>query len=570
MKNRRKKVIFTYIGISVLAIITPITIVCGASYHANKIANSKRINTTINRVQKVPNFVNANLFQNTDYDTSKITIGKSNTWGSIENSASSAFKSFLNQLNLNLSNSNLIPQNIDWTSSTLQQNTNINGALSVWIQSYCSSGANSGWQSYNNINCSKGNISNSGIYNFQNNKLTYQLNNFYWWDGSTPWWFSSAAFFPSNYAPLNLKGKMWFSGISPFGNINFTSNNSISIFPAPIAAWIQGMNIYQSWPHDSIKNKEFKFGTNSTWTITLPFNMQKIQSNIQNAISNISLSYYEFKPQWKTGLVNQINQRINGCIPSYMSNCFVSSSNVTTYGATGGQINTTVTYIDGQGKSIPWHFTTTVTMPAQPSDESAYNLFKKEFSQPITLFSNTSNVWDSNKYWNSSTVPVDISSKPKTSSYIKTNNNIYYNGNLSTNNSTWCTNKAVLVNYINMIFELVENEIKSKANTPNPDPFSNNPISLSYSFITTQNETHEIQTKLTFKNNDFNNVSNINSNYKNSPWIFDTAVSLSLTTFYYSGSILNRINIQALPMPVAGSFQLEPDNGYLIKGSNQT
>ncbi|MBO6072711.1 hypothetical protein J6P59_03680 [bacterium] len=68
-----------------------------------------------------------------------------------------------------------------------------------------------------------------------------------------------------------------------------------------------------------------------------------------------------------------------------------------------------------------------------------------------------------------------------------------------------------------MIFNLVENEIKSKANTPNPDPFSNNPISLSYSFITTQNETHEIQTKLTFNNRNFNNVSNINSNYKNSP-----------------------------------------------------
>ncbi|MBQ5544016.1 MAG: hypothetical protein IIT97_03725, partial [Mycoplasmataceae bacterium] len=409
-------------------------------------------------------------------------------------------------------------------------------------------------QSYSSLVSGSPTLLNS--FNFNNN-LNYTATNF-----------SYSNFGPAgqactyNNAPLEVSGNMNFNGINSNGNLEF----NLTGVELPMPCVYSG----KSWPYNQFQDPSVTYSTNGNWILTLPFNMNTIYNNIQNAISNISLSYYEFKQQWKIGLVNQINQKINGCIPSYMSSCFVSSSTVTTYGATGGQINTTVTYIDGEGKSIPWHFTTTVTMPAQPSDESAYKLFKKEFSQPITLFSNTSNVWDSNKYWNSSTVPVDISSKPKTSSYIKTNNNIYYNGNLSTNNSTWCTNKAVLANYINMIFNLVENEIESKANTANPDPFSNNPISLSYSFITTQNETHEIQTKLTFNNNNFNNVSNINSNYKNSPWIFDTAVSLSLTTFYYSGSILNRINIQALPMPVAGSFQLEPDNGYLIKGSNQT
>ncbi|MBO6041693.1 hypothetical protein J6P52_00725 [bacterium] len=74
MKNKTKKLFFTYIGVSVLAIITPITIVCGTNYHTTKIANSKQINTTINRVQKVPNFVNANLYQNPNYGTSTITI----------------------------------------------------------------------------------------------------------------------------------------------------------------------------------------------------------------------------------------------------------------------------------------------------------------------------------------------------------------------------------------------------------------------------------------------------------------------------------------------------------------
>ncbi|MBO6073436.1 hypothetical protein J6P59_07645 [bacterium] len=74
MKNKTKKLFFTLIGVSVLAVIAPITIVCGASYHTNKIANSKQINTTINRVSKVPNFVNVNLFQNTNYGTSTIII----------------------------------------------------------------------------------------------------------------------------------------------------------------------------------------------------------------------------------------------------------------------------------------------------------------------------------------------------------------------------------------------------------------------------------------------------------------------------------------------------------------
>ena len=557
MKNRTKKLFFTYVMVSALAIITPIAIVCGTSYYTNKIANSKQINTTINRVQKVPNFVNASLYQNTNYGTSTITINQATgainggnalysgeTMSGGGDYINSAINSFLDNLDNNVDNAmysfennNAIPQNIDWNNSTLTNNTNISGGLNVWISCWCTFKFRS----------------NKKSFYFKNNSMTFNLNNY-----SGAFWYSG--FGTSNAAPLQVQGNMSFS-LDTIGIPQFNLTGNESIYPAPFG---------ESWEWNDVNNPKVKFSTNGNWTITLPFNMQKIQSNIQNAISNISLSYYEFKQQWKTGLLNQINQKINGCIPSYMSSCFVSSSTVTTYGATGGQINTTVTYIDGEGKSIPWHFTTTVTMPAQPSDESAYKLFKKEFSQPITLFSNTSNVWDSNKYWNSSTVPVDISSKPKTSSYIKTNNNIYYNGNSSTSNSTWCTNKAILVNYINMIFNLVENEIKSKANTPNPDPFSNNPISLSYSFITTQNETHEIQTKLTFNNRNFNNVSNINSNYKNSPWIFNTPVSLSLTTFYYSGSIINRINIQALPMPVAGSFQLEPDNGYLIKGSNQT
>ncbi|MBO7043407.1 hypothetical protein J6W34_02525 [bacterium] len=79
MKNKTKKLFFTYIGVSVLAIITPITIVCGTNYHTNKIANSKQTNKAINKVLKVPNFVNANLFQNTNYGKSKIIIGKNNT-----------------------------------------------------------------------------------------------------------------------------------------------------------------------------------------------------------------------------------------------------------------------------------------------------------------------------------------------------------------------------------------------------------------------------------------------------------------------------------------------------------
>ncbi|MBO6042738.1 hypothetical protein J6P52_06390 [bacterium] len=74
MKNKTKKLFFTYIGVSVLAIITPIAIICGTSYHTNKIANSKQINATIHRVQKVPNFVSANLYQNTNYGTSTIII----------------------------------------------------------------------------------------------------------------------------------------------------------------------------------------------------------------------------------------------------------------------------------------------------------------------------------------------------------------------------------------------------------------------------------------------------------------------------------------------------------------
>ncbi|MBQ5492873.1 MAG: hypothetical protein IIT78_03255 [Mycoplasmataceae bacterium] len=76
MKKKTKKLFFTYIGVSVLVIITPITILCGTNYHTNKIANSKQTNTTINRVQKVPNFVNTSLYQNTNYGTSTITINQ--------------------------------------------------------------------------------------------------------------------------------------------------------------------------------------------------------------------------------------------------------------------------------------------------------------------------------------------------------------------------------------------------------------------------------------------------------------------------------------------------------------
>ncbi|MBO6022234.1 hypothetical protein J6P68_05460 [bacterium] len=137
MKNKTKKLFFTYIGVSVLAIITPITIVCGTNYHTTKIANSKQINTTINKVQKVPNFINESLYQNTNYGTSTITIDQitglingGNTFSGADSAApciynggdyiNSAINSFLSNLDNNANtamssfeNNNEIPQNID-------------------------------------------------------------------------------------------------------------------------------------------------------------------------------------------------------------------------------------------------------------------------------------------------------------------------------------------------------------------------------------------------------------------------------------------------------------------------
>ncbi|MBQ5500672.1 MAG: hypothetical protein IIT81_00455, partial [Mycoplasmataceae bacterium] len=186
MKNKTKKLFFTYIAISVLTIITPITIVCGTSYHTNKTANSKQTNRTINKVQKVPNFVNANLFQNTNYGTSTITIDQTtglvnggNTFSGADSAApciynggdyiNSAINSFLSNLNNNANsamssfeNNNAIPQNIDWKSSALTNKTNISGGLNIWIASY----DNYNWY---------GMISN--IFNLQNNSLEYSLNN---------------------------------------------------------------------------------------------------------------------------------------------------------------------------------------------------------------------------------------------------------------------------------------------------------------------------------------------------------------------------------------------------------
>ena len=147
MKDKTKKLLFTYIGVSVLAIITPITIVCGTSYHTNKIANSKEINTAINRVQKVPNFVNANLFQNTNYGTTQIIIPSCSgliNGGNYPNNNyiypnstvsvnSTAISSFLNQLEINVYSNNLkIPQDINFSGFSPQ----ISGSLNVTIQSY--------------------------------------------------------------------------------------------------------------------------------------------------------------------------------------------------------------------------------------------------------------------------------------------------------------------------------------------------------------------------------------------------------------------------------------------------
>ncbi|MBO6022244.1 hypothetical protein J6P68_05510 [bacterium] len=79
--------------------------------------------------------------------------------------------------------------------------------------------------------------------------------------------------------------------------------------------------------------------------------MQQIQSNIQSAISSISLPCYQFQNQIKNGVINTVQQRINGCIPSYMSNCFSLNSSVSNYGSTSATINTTMSYINGQNQT---------------------------------------------------------------------------------------------------------------------------------------------------------------------------------------------------------------------------
>ncbi|MBQ5500775.1 MAG: hypothetical protein IIT81_01000, partial [Mycoplasmataceae bacterium] len=257
MKNKTKKLFFTYIGVSVLAIITPITIVCGTNCHTTKIANSRQINTTINRVQKVPNFVNASLYQNTNYGTTTITInqatglvngGNNSYWQTMSNGGdyiNSAINSFISNLNNNAntamssfehSNSiaHHIPQNIDWASSTLTNNTNISGGLNITVASYCSS-------------CASPNVQTTGPYSFYFNKnsLTYSANNFtkafwYKWPGT-------------NYAPLQVNGKMSFTGFSVSGipQFNLTGNESICWSPTN---W---------WPHDCIYDASVKFSSAS-------------------------------------------------------------------------------------------------------------------------------------------------------------------------------------------------------------------------------------------------------------------------------------------------------------------
>ena len=418
MKNRTKKLFFTYIGVSVLAIITPITIVCGTSYHTNKIGNSKQINTTINRVQKVPNFVNANLFQNTNYGTIQIIIPScsgltnggnypnNNYIYSNANVPTTAINSFLNQLEVNIYNYFNIPENINFNGF----NSKISGVLNVTAESYC------GW-GYNE--------SNVESFNFNNNQLSYDVTNYE--NGKN---FSA---YCGHDAPIEVNGTMSFNGINSNGNLDFSLNGVESLYST-------------GWEYDYIYDPSVTYSTNGNWTITLPFNMQQIQSNIANAISSISLHYYEFQQQWKTGLVNQIDQDIKGCIPSYMSNCFAigpSDSTVNYGNGTSGTITTTLDYVDGQNQTVPWTFTTNITAPAQPSNQHAYNLFENAFSQPITLFSDTSNNWDSNEYWGKSTVPSAFNNPkayPKEWSYVEVNNSdqIYYNG-LETNTLTWCT-----------------------------------------------------------------------------------------------------------------------------------
>ncbi|MBQ5492601.1 MAG: hypothetical protein IIT78_01840, partial [Mycoplasmataceae bacterium] len=369
MKNKTKKLFFTYIGVSVIAIITPITIVCGTSCNTNKIANSKQTNRAINKVSKVPNFVNANLFQNTNYGKSTITINQAsglvnggidpstmaNIWHSSTcNVPNQAINSFLSNLD-NSANSamsyfecdNYIPQNIHWTSL----HVSLSGSLNIAVDAWCS----------NNVP----HVSETDSFSFNNNEINYDATNYN--NGYNGYWFWGQG---TNDAPLQVTGSMNFNGINNQGNLDFSLDGTESVMPCPDG---------NSWPSDHVGDPSVTYSTNGNWILTLPFNMNTIYNNIQNAISSISLNYYEFQQQWETGLVNQIDQDIKGCIPSYMSNCFNISplDSTVNYGnGTSGTITTNLYYVDTQNQTVGWGFTTNITAPAQPSNQPAYNLFK--------------------------------------------------------------------------------------------------------------------------------------------------------------------------------------------------
>ncbi|MBO6042809.1 hypothetical protein J6P52_06805 [bacterium] len=187
MKNKTKKLFFKYIGVSVLAVITPIAIICGTSYHTNKIANSKQTNRTINRVSKVPNFVNASLYQNTNYGTSTITIPFSYSNSNIgtypannitltsptniNEVNSNVISSFLQQIEINVFSNNLeIPQDINFSGFTPQ----LTGSLGIEIQSFCSGESSSSGSTPTNNEC----------FNFDNNQLNYSINNYFNGEGA--------------------------------------------------------------------------------------------------------------------------------------------------------------------------------------------------------------------------------------------------------------------------------------------------------------------------------------------------------------------------------------------------
>ncbi|MBO6072710.1 hypothetical protein J6P59_03675, partial [bacterium] len=132
---------------------------------------------TINKVQKVPNFVNASLYQNTNYGTTTITIpfSQSNSnigtypannitltsQTNINKVNSNVISSFLQQIEINVFSNNLkIPQDINFSGFTPK----LTGSLGIKIQSYCSF-------SYYPTN-------NEG-FNFDNNQLNYSINNYF-------------------------------------------------------------------------------------------------------------------------------------------------------------------------------------------------------------------------------------------------------------------------------------------------------------------------------------------------------------------------------------------------------